>query len=173
MEEEKEVRRLLVDPSTGSVTDKVYVGDKILRGETIEYMQNTMEIGKGENFVKWFGSAMADIRKEDLTKNQWKLLTLIIEYLRYESGLVAYDNGKPLYLEDMAKMANMSIRTAFDAMEKLITKKIIGKFKTGFEIKYYVNPFIFCKGMRIEKTLYSMFKSSKWCSLHKNTPLVD
>jgi hypothetical protein len=169
MKKEKEINKLIIDPETGEVTNQLYYGDNILRGETLQYLDETVEVGKNEYFVKIFESTLVDLGDESLTGKQWKVLITLIKHFKYKSGLVSYKNGNPLYIENISKLSAIPERTTYEAIEKLILKKIIAKNRTGTEIQYYMNPFIFCKGTRINKTLYSMFQNSKWATLHKNT----
>ena len=166
MNKEKDIKSLLVNPDTGAVTGEIYEGDYIIREKTAEYIQNTVEIGKKEKFIKLFDSTIAALGDESLTGNEWKILTTFLQNFRYDSGLVSFANGNPLYTEDICRLSNIPPRTVFRGMDKLILKKIIAKNKTGQETKYYMNPFIFCKGTRVNKTLYTMFENSRWRQLH-------
>ena len=52
--------------------------------------------------------------------------------------------------------------SVYNSIERLVGKKILHKGITGKEYQLFMNPFIFMKGIRVNKTLYSMFKKSKW-----------
>ena len=164
--DKKDVRFLMVNPDTGEVVNEIYEGDSILRAESSEYLAQTIIIGKGKKFIKLFVDEIELLRKEKLTSAQWDILLFIMTHFRYDSGLVCFENGNPINSDDIAELAEMPKRTVFDTLEKLVSKKILAKNKTGHDIKYYINPYIFCKGQRINRTLHSMFKKSKWFHLY-------
>lgn len=153
--------------NNGEIIDEICVGDKIIRKSTSDYLDSTIEIGKDKRFVKLFESTIDALGDEALTGKQWRILMIIIRYFRYDSGLISFENGNPLTVDHISDLTNIPKRTVFDSMEKLVTKKIIAKNKVGYEIKYYINPFIFCKGTRINKTLYSMFEKTKWRKIYE------
>ncbi len=169
LENEDEVNEpvaLVVSPETGEVTNEIYEGDRIIRKKTTDFLVETIEIGKNEKFTKIFDNTLLALSDENMTGKQWKILILFINYFKYDSGLIAFDNGNPVGAEDVIELTGMSRKTVFDAINKLCEKKIISKTKVGFDIKYYGNPFIFCKGRRINKTLHTMFSKSKWTNYH-------
>ena len=121
MSDTKKVRRLVVDPETGEQTNEIYIGDSILRAKTTQYLKETVEIGKGEKFIKLFESTISALGDESLTGNEWKVLTTIIKYFRHDSGLVSFNNGKPLSIENICELSNISESTAFRAIDKLVS----------------------------------------------------
>ena len=164
----KELAYYIVSPDTGEISNEIYVGDSIIRKETSEYLARTEKIGDKMSFIKLFrGLPLENLVHEKLTPAQWGTMMLFANLIRYESGLVALPNGTPITADDVADFLDISRRSVFDAIEKLIEKKIIAKAKTGIsEVKYYVNPFIFTTSVRVNKTLLSMFKDTKWESYH-------
>jgi len=163
----KEVAGKIINDD-GEVYDEIYVGDKILRGESLKYYNETFEIGKGERFYKVWECARFELDNETLTGSQWRLLSMLGHYIQYKSCVVIHPNGRHVTLEAMSKILDMPERTVYNSLEKLIKKKIIAKVKIGYDIKYLVNPFIFAKGKRMNKTLIDIFGDSKWAALHKD-----
>lgn len=168
IKEEKVVVSKIVS-NDGEITNEIYEGDRIIRKETIDYFNETIEIGKGEKFYKVWECAKVELDDELLTGSQWRLLNMMGHYIQYQTCLLTFSNGVPLTLEHISQIMNMPERTTFRAIEGLVKKKIIGKFKIGHEIKYYMNPFIYMKGKRVNKTLISMFGKSKWAQLHEES----
>ena len=164
---QKEIRSYCVNPETAEIVNEIYTGDKIVRAETTKYLQQTVEIGKEKSFIKLFENTIVALGNEALTGNQWRVLTTIIKYFRYDSGLVSFRNGKPLTVEDISNISKLPLSSCFMAVDKLVQKKIIGKSKVGHDIKYYMNPFIFCRGTRINRTLFTMFENSRWKNLYE------
>jgi len=157
-----EIVNYIVDAGTGEVVNGMFPGDRITRGSSVDYLANTIEIGKDRDFVKMFTDSLAPLADEKLTGAQLLLILVISKYIRYGSGLVAFDNGKSISADQLADLSGISRRTVYRAIDDLATKRIIFKGKTGNEVQYYFNPFIFAKGKRVNKTLYAMFKKSKW-----------
>ncbi len=168
MDEEREVKGLVVSPNTGEITGEIHEGDKIIRKSSFKKNMEEIKVGEGENFIKMFESILDILIEVDLSVSQTKVLLAMIKYLRYESGLVAFPNGEPLYATHFSEILHIPERTIFKAIEVLVQYDIIAKNRRKNEIKYYVNPFIFLKGRIINKTLLSMFRKSKWISKHKS-----
>lgn len=168
MKEEKVLASRMVS-NEGEITHEIYQGDKvkIMRKEATDYLNSTVEVGKDKGFVKMFNSAMLPLANEKLTGNQFMLILIINRYIRYDSGIISFDNGVPITKDHLVEISGMSRSSVYDNIDILVTKKILGKTKVGHEIKYFCNPYIFCKGKRVNKTLHEMFKNSKWYQLNE------
>jgi len=157
----------IVDIKTGEVTGEIRQGDRIIRKESVKHFYKTIDIPKNLNYVKWNRDTMSELRKEKLSANQWQIVATLAEYFRYESGLISYSNGKPLKVEDISKLSDISRSACFKDMVILIDKKIIAKTKVGHDIKFYINPFIFAIGKKMSNSLYIMFEDTKWFDLYR------
>ncbi len=71
-----------------------------------------------------------------------------MRFCRYGSGLLAFDNGNPVGIEEISVMLKMSERSVYHAIQNLVQKKILSKVKSGNDNKYYANPWLFCKEKR-------------------------
>ena len=95
-----------------------------------------------------------------------------MEYLKKEDNLIEINKGEPFIkiypavidrlLKDIITLKKKKKKTVYNSIEKLVGKKILHKGTTGKEYQLFMNPFIFMKGTKINKTLYSMFRKSKW-----------
>jgi hypothetical protein len=141
---------------------EVDYGDRILRKKSIDYLENTIEINKDESFIKLYLKAIDVLADENLNASEYRMCIKLLPYMRYESGLIAYENGRYLDKKTISEIMKLNIRSIERTLETLTDKKIFARTRMGNEIKYYINPFIFMKGTRINKTLYSMFENSKW-----------
>jgi hypothetical protein len=87
--------------------------------------------------------------------------------IRYQSGLLAYDNGKPLNVENIADALDMEERAVNYALNGLYKERVIGFWTFNDEIKIYMNPYIVSVGTVINKSLQTMFEDSKWARLYR------
>ena len=106
----------------------------------------SIEIGAGMPFIKMFDNTFDTLRNAKLTGKQWKILLTLLNNFQDGSGLVCFDNENPIGANDIAELAGVSMKTVFSALNKFVSKKILKKSKLGNDIRYYVNPLVFCKG---------------------------
>lgn len=149
-------------------TFEINEGDrvKIISKEQMEYLKkedNLIEINKGEPFIKIYPAVIDRLLNEDLSSADYRIIFICMKYLRYDSGAVMYENtGSFLSQKDIITLSKLGKKTVYNSIEKLVGKKILHKGTTGKEYQLFMNPFIFMKGTKINKTLYSMFRKSKW-----------
>lgn len=157
-------KNLIMDVETGEIIGELNEGDRIIRGKSTLKLQTTIGVNSDTEFIKLYKNSIKMLANEcDLTKEEYRLCLNLLDYIRYESGVVAYENGKLLTRDDMQRLFNIKERTLDRAIDGLTENKIIAKVKCGKEINFLVNPYIFMRGTRINKTLYDIFKKSKWC----------
>lgn len=161
------VKGLVVDPVTGELITEISEGDKIIRDKSIEYLKGTIEILKGEPHVKIFVGKLKELH--DLIEPQEaKMIHYMLSYLSYESGILINQNGRFVTREQIAKELDMSERQVDRTIEKLkeheVLKKVLGAKR---EVSFVLNPWLFVRGTRINRTLYEMFKNSRWAKVVK------
>ncbi len=105
---------------------------------------------------------------DELRKNMSNLdvyekafLFSIVPYIGYEDCCLKYDNGRELKFESLLEITGISRAKLQSVVNSLIEKDIIYKGKNSNAIQYFVNPWLFCKGNRINKVLRTMFKNYK------------
>jgi hypothetical protein len=157
----KEVRRKLVDMETGEEV-LIYEGDRIVRGASTEHLEKKSKCQewKIENFFK---GHIGEIEKwmQDLTPNEKAFMFSICPYICYESCAIQYSNGKDIGTEELVKITGLRRNLLYQTIEMLVKKDIIYKGKNSISRQYFVNPWLFCKGNRINKVLKTMFKNYK------------
>ena len=161
---------IVMDLETGEVINHVNVGDtfKIMRKNTRDFLNETVEINKGEPFIKVYAKTLFELSKS-LTGTESQFVNYLIQYIKYTSGILAYHNNNenPLTRQHMAEETGLSIKTVDRIMRSLQDKQVIGKHRTGNDITFTVNPFIFMKGDRVNETLYNFFKNTRWNKTNK------
>lgn len=157
----KTIRRRLIDKDTGEEI-LLFEGDRIIRATTMDYLEekNKTQQWKLENFFK---GHIQEIEKwmHDLNNNEKVFLFSICPHICYESCAIAYSNGKDIGTEDLIKITGLARSVLYNTIQSLVEKDIIYKGKNSKSRQYFVNPWIFCKGNRINKVLKTMFKNYK------------
>jgi hypothetical protein len=157
LDEEDRTRGIIVDPRTGETKGRICHGDRVLKAASVEYLTSTQE-WKLDNFFK--GHA-GEINKwmEDLSVLEKALLFCIAVHVNYEDCHLQYSNGNDIGTEELVKISGMGRRQVYETINSLIKKDIIYKGKNSKNRQYFVNPWLFCKGNRINKVLKTMFKN--------------
>jgi hypothetical protein len=156
---DKKAKAVVIDAETGEVTGEVYDGDRIIRKASVDYLNNT-QIWKLDHFFK---GHIGELRNwsEELTIEEKAFLFSIATYIGYEDCHIRYDNGKNIGTEDLVKISHMSRSTVYEVIKSLISKDILYRGKNSKERQYFINPWIFVKGNRINKVLKTMFCNYK------------
>lgn len=162
------VKTLLISEETGELINTIKQGDKIriIREESLQHLKkdnNTIELNTNANFIKLYTDTLEDLINENLTSADFKIILVCLKNLRYETGAVAFENtGYFLSQQDIVKSSGLTKMTVYTSIERLVDKKILHKGVTGKEYQLFMNPFIFMKGIKVNKTLCAMFAKSKW-----------
>ena len=145
----------------GVKVGEINEGDRITRKKQLEYLRQTAEINKDKSYVKVYTKHLFELsRSLSGTENQF--VNYLLGYIRYESGILAHENGKVLTRQTMTVETELSIKTIDRLLKSLIDKQVLGKHKTGHNICFTVNPYIFMRGSRVNTTLIKMFENSRW-----------
>ena len=83
----------------------------------------------------------------------------IATYVGYEDCCLKFDNGKVLDFDDLVTISGMSRGKLSQVLGMLIKADIIYKGLNSKGIQYFINPWIYCKGIRINAVLKTMFKN--------------
>lgn len=142
-------------------------GDRVLRKKSIDFLKNTDEIQKTEMYVKFFLKSASVLAREKLSSTEMSVCLELLQYVRYDTGYLAYENGSKLTLDDIKRRCDFISNTSIvRAIDELVDKKILAKVRTGKENNYLVNPYIFMRGARVNKTLSKTFENTKWAKLY-------
>jgi len=111
---------------------------------------------------------------KELNVYEKAFLYAIAPYVGYEDCCIKYDNGKELNFNTLSDITGISTGKLSEVIKGLIDKDILYKGKNSKNVQYFVNPWLFCKGNRINKVLKTMFKNyyirtlgKKWSELEK------
>lgn len=165
---------LVVEANTGEITSELYPGDRIVRKTSVEsYKKNIKKNEKNDNneeieFIYWntksfYKVNVAELRLwlDDLSQAEKAFLFSIAPYISFDDCHLQYGNGVDIGTEDLIKITQMSRGLVYKTISSLIEKDILYKGKNSKNRQYFVNPWLFCKGNRINKVLKTMFKNYK------------
>jgi len=141
----------------GEIIGSISEGDRIIRKISIEHLNNT-EVWKMEHFYK---GNIYEIRKqlESLSTFEKAFLFSVATYVGYEDCCIKYDNGKCMGFDDLIVITKMSREKALSTINSLVKSDILYKGRNSKGLQYFVNPWLFCKGTRIDKVIKTMFKN--------------
>ena len=162
--EAKDANRIIYDAETGAKTGELYSGDRIYRGKAIDYLKNTVEICRGEPYFKVFQRPMFELSGA-LTGAEMQMVFYLAQYIGYDSGILFMPGGRPLSRQFISGETGLSVKTIDKILQGLHKKQVIGKHNNGREVHFTVNPFLFMRGKRINRTLYELFKNSRWAKV--------
>lgn len=146
----------LVD-NQGEIVGQLNDGDKIFRAKSIEYLKETQEWAMGH----FYKGHIDENRKQlkNLSVYERSFIYSIVTFVGYEDCCIKYDNGNCLDFDDLVEISGMSRGKCSSTITSLIAKDILYKGKNSKGIQYFVNPWLFSKGNRIQNTLKTMFKN--------------
>jgi len=162
---EKELKSYIVGVENGDIQREIYSEDsvRIIRKESSDYLKSTTDMDNG-SWIRLF-TGPCRILSRSLNSTELSITLYLASYIDYTTGLLRHDNGKFLRRATIIRETGYSEKTIDKILKNLKDKQIIGKHKIGRETQYTINPFIFMKGKRINKTLYTMYKNTKWANM--------
>lgn len=165
--DDKPVVANVVNLDTGEIVDDMYPGDKIVRAESRRsYKKYTKSKDSTPEFEKWdldnfYRANISELSllMEDLSQAEKAFLFSISPYVSFEDSHLSYGNGIDIGTEELVKITGMSRATTYRTIDDLISKDVLYKGKNSRSRQYFVNPWLFSKGNRINKVLKTMFKN--------------
>ncbi len=149
----------IVDSESGEVVNEIGTGDriKITRKESIEYLSQ-YQAWDIDNFYK---AHAAELRKvlPELSVYEKAFIASVAPYIGYDDCCIKYPNGNDITSEDLVGLTGLSRSKMFTTIDSLCKKDIIYKGKNSKGLQYFINPWLFCKGNRINQVLKTMFKN--------------
>jgi hypothetical protein len=154
---DKTIKGIVLHPETGEILNELYEGDRTVRKQSIDYLKNVQE-WKIEHYFKGHENEIKKWMK-DLNMSEKALLFSIVPYISFNDCHLQYENGIDIGTEDLVKLSGMARGTVYETIHSLIKKDILYKGKNSKGRQYFINPWLFCKGNRINTVLQTMFKN--------------
>lgn len=161
----------VVHAETGEIEKELFQGDRIIRKKQIEFSKKHGEeleedkiynFGQDRKFSMLSEFSAKQLADEKLTSSEYRIMLVMISNTHYKSGLIAFGNNQPITKEWISKYLKIDKKTTEKSIKTLIDRGIIAQNITNHKIKYFFNPYIQYKGRWINKTLYEMFKNTRW-----------
>ncbi len=108
-------------------------------------------------FVKIWKAVFPHIINIRLTGAEVSVLMSCFGNVRYDTAQIAHSNGKPIDAEALSSISGVNIRKTKEALKKLTDNGFVRE-KDGM---LYLNPFIACKGNRVEKAVVDLFNGDR------------
>jgi hypothetical protein len=150
---------LLVNTDTGEIITEVNPGDRILRGRSVAYLADVQD-WRIEHFYK---GNIDELRAQllALSVNEKAFLMSVVTYVGYTDCCLTYDHGNTLDAADLLRLTGMGKSVLYATIDSLRRKDILYKGRNSAGAQYFVNPWLFVKGNRINKVLKTMFSNYK------------
>lgn len=157
----------IINVTTGEVIDSIYEGDRVVHSGKIRDAKPDYPtvFWDNDDFHKGYNKELKLLMSE-LSTAEKSLLFSVMPYIQYDSCCLSFDDNTDIQSEDMADICGISRKTAYFIIDVLVQKDILYRGKNSRGRQYYINPWLFSKGNRINKTLKSMFKNYKIRSLN-------
>ena len=146
----------------GEVIDTLNKGDKILRKSSADYLKDTESPPKGEQFTKLYHKITPMLVDSNLTAAELILFIHFAVNIRYQSNVAKYSNGKLITRSNLQGDLKMSEPTLKRSIYKLIREGLIVEAKTIEGKVFIVNPYVVMVGDKVNKTVFDLFRKSKW-----------
>ncbi len=158
----KKVNRELCDTETGERIEEVLYRREV-EGTPVE-----MKEGK---FMKLSIRGAQKMIKE-LTPTEIAMVIGLAQFVSYEDCCIREGGrGEVMSAQDIAKAMDMDDAKVYRLIKSLEEKGVMGHHVTGSILKgyegkmkkvYTVNPFIYCKGKRVNRAVYDFYRKSGW-----------
>lgn len=169
MEDNRPVLGRVID-NNGCISRELKQGDRIIDGNSSRALQTKkmreIEAKKSGEKQEWnlehfFKGHIPEIRElmKSLSTFDRAFLFSIATYVGYEDCCLKFDNGRVLDFEDLVDISGMSRGKLSEVLNGLKNADIIYKGVNSKGFQYFVNPWIYCKGVRINAVLKTMFKN--------------
>jgi len=169
MEDNRPVIGKVID-NDGALNRELKEGDRIISGNSSKAFHNrkmreaaALKSGDKQewNLEHFFKGHIPEIRglMKNLSVYERSFMFSIATYVGYEDCCIKYDNGKCFDFDDLVMACGMSRSKLSETVNSLREADIIYKGLNSKGIQYFVNPWIYCKGVRINTVLKTMFKN--------------
>lgn len=154
--------RVVIDTETGQIMNELRDGDRIVHATSIEAFREFESAPKGETFTKLYHKVIPLIVDCGLSASELILFMHLAVNLRYLSNVAKYPNGRLITRDNLQNDLKISESTVKRSIYRLIKLGLIAEASTIEGKVFIVNPFVVTVGDKINKTVYDLFRKSKW-----------
>ena len=153
--------KVVVETDTAEVLTELYPGDRILRRSSIEAFKELESAPKARLSRKFITKSCQNWRSASYHPRNG-LFSVSWYNLRYISNVAKYPNGRLITRKACKKDLNLPEITVKQAVLRLINEGLIIEPRTMEGKVFVVNPFVLSVGDKVSKTVYDLFRKSKW-----------
>lgn len=147
----------------GEIIDQIHQGDKIVRAKSRQAYKDLEAAPEGETFTKLYHKVVPILNECGLSASEFMIFVHLACNLRYKSNVAKYGNGRIINRQNIQSDLQMTERTVKRSMYSLINKHgLVVEAMTMEGKAFIVNPFVVSVGDRINRTIYDLFRKSKW-----------
>lgn len=154
--------KLVYETETGEVINEIFDGDRIVRGASVEALKELESAPEGETFTKLYHKVIPLIAQCKLTSTELVVFLYLGSNLRYISNVSKYINGKLITRENLQRDLKLPEVTVKRSILRLVKEGLIIEARTIEGKVFVVNPFVLSVGDKVSKTVYDLFRKSKW-----------
>lgn len=151
--------RMIVNMDTGGCDGMIHPGDKIkiTRAESIEYLSQYSEWKIGH----FYKGNLPELKRwmKDLSPGEKAILFTVSPYVWFTDCCLKKGDGDMLTFDDIVELSGLSRGAVSTILNSLIDKDILYRGKNSKERQYFMNPWLVCKGDRINQVLKTMFRN--------------
>jgi predicted transcriptional regulator len=125
--------------------------------ELVEKLDNS------EKFVKFYSVVAPKLCKLNLSGKEMAIFLYLSANTSYIDCIAKHGNNKFINKNSIIEVLQISERTCETALKKLKEHGLVFITKTNLSTKdvYIINPFVFSRGDKVNKTIYELFKHTK------------
>lgn len=159
---------MLIDAISGEICGEINVGDKIIPKPICDAFDATLRderiipLNNGKPYMKLYRQTFELLAHEKLSSVDWNIVCLLVAKTHRKSGLIAHRNNRPITTESLAIKLGIHPKTVEASLRRLCDSGIIARSKTAGQFRFFCNPYIFMDGRYINRTLYQMFRRTKF-----------
>lgn len=169
------IKYFVIDANSGEVIIDVYDNQSlsVIEKKKTDYLNATIELNKKKTFVKCYCLPCLELIDVDLTPFEIKILLVMVSNLGYGiyNGIVIKKCNNRfmdfMTSKDIIEIVKCEDSTFKRAIKKFRELEILQTKRKGNKNIYILNPFLFAKEKRIPKTLFKMFRNSKYNYLNE------
>ena len=151
------------------ITIEEYLEDDDENDECSDFFMNDI------TFIKSFrGNGI--MLNQKLTNVEIAAVVFLCDFICYEDCVLRKNGNKksaPLSIRDLSNLIGIKYETFRKTMSSLKKKQVIGIHSTGDvvdgnSVKWItVNPYIFCRGIKVEKWVIDFYSTTEWAALER------
>ena len=154
--------RVVIDKETGEILTELKKNDKILRNASIESFKELELTPKNETYTKLYHNSFPMLTKTKLTSADLLVFMCLSINLLFASNVAKYPNGRMITRETLAKGLDLSLVTIKRSITSLVNEGLVVEARTMEGKVFILNPYVVSKGEKVSRTVYDLFRKSKW-----------